>query len=367
MKPNDKHIKKILTLSDGDKLPDDTFTKIVYDALKSSLSGVAIMDLDGSIKWTNSAFTKMFGTSEKSQLIGRQLSELFTSPNIHEIEDIKKTIDQSKRTTAEFRIKDEEGNPGYIELYYSDVQNYSGEVVGEMVSIHDITHRKLLEQHLRQTSAKLVDAQEAERRRVAQELHDSVGASLASLKFAVEEWAQSTQRQNTSARKEPLSIIKKIQHIINEVHHISKNLHPAILHDLGFNTAIHAFCREMQESSSAITILLHLDIPDADIPEKLKIVLYRVIQEGVTNAIRHADPETIDVRLSKYQNSIELVIKDDGKGFDPKIAWDEQNKQKGMGLRNIQDRAEIYEGIFEMDSTIGQGTVLKFNWPLMKE
>jgi PAS domain S-box-containing protein len=365
MKSLDNHKKEILALTDSDKLPDDTFTKIVYDALKSSISGVAIMDLDGFIKWTNSAFMQLFGASDKSQLIDRQLSDLFTSHDINEIEDIKQSFDNGEENTSDFEIRNEKGNIGYIELFYSDIRNYSGEVVGKMVSVHDITRRKLIEKHLRQTSAKLVDVQEAERRRVAQELHDSVGASLASLKFAVEEWIGTAERQNTSAPKEPHSIIKRIQRIIDEVHHISKNLHPSILHDLGFNTAIRAFCRETQESFPAISIHAYLDISDADIPEKLKIVLYRVIQEGISNAARHADPQTIDVRLKKNQNSIELIIKDDGKGFDTKIMQEARRKEKGMGIKNIQDRAEIYEGTFEMNSAIGRGTVLKFNWPLI--
>jgi PAS domain S-box-containing protein len=362
MKQIDKKQKEILTLTDSDKLPDDIFTKIVYDALWSAISGVAIMGLDGSIKWINPSFMKMFGVSEESQLIGRQLSGLFTSHHIHEIEDIIKSIDNKEKQTAEFEIKNDEGQTGYIELYYSDIRNYTGEIVGKMVSIHDVTPRKLLEKHLRLTSAKLVDAQETERERIARELHDSIGASLASLKFAVEERFSTLEREAGVSLQEP--IVKRIQHLIDEVHAISKNLHPSILHDLGFNTAVRAFCRETRESFPGITIHSSVDISDADIPEKLKIVLYRVIQEGVTNAARHAAPDSIHVRLKKTRNAISLTIQDNGRGFDPKTLHNELLPGKGMGLKNIQDRAEIYEGTFDLDTAIGRGTVLKFTWPL---
>jgi len=168
MQSIDKKKREILTLTDSDKLPDDVFTKIVYDALKSSISGIAIMDLDGFIKWINPSFMQMFGASDESQLIDRRLSNLFTSHHIHEIEDIKSSIDRGIKKTAEFEIQNEKGGIGYIELFYSDIRNYCGDVVGKMISVHNITHRKLLESHLRQTSAKLVDAQEAERERVAE-------------------------------------------------------------------------------------------------------------------------------------------------------------------------------------------------------
>jgi PAS domain S-box-containing protein len=362
MKQIDKKQKEILTLTDSDKLPDDIFTKIVYDALWSAMSGVAIMDLDGSIKWINPSFMKMFAVSDESQLIGRRLSDLFTSHHIHEIEDIKKSIENEEKQTAEFEINNEEGKTGYIELYYSDIRSYSGEVVGKMVSIHDVTPRKSLEKHLRLMSAKLVDAQETERERIARELHDSIGASLASLKFAVEERFSTLERETADSLQAP--IVRRIQHLIDEVRAISKNLHPSILHDLGFHTAVQAFCRETRESFPEITIDTRLDISNVDIPEKLKIVLYRVIQEGVTNAARHAAPDSIHVRLKKTRNAISLTIQDNGRGFDPKTLHNELLPGKGMGLKNVQDRAEIYEGTFELDTAIGRGTVLKFTWPL---
>lgn len=367
MNPNDSNEKKILALVDSDHMPDDVFTKVVYDALKSSMSGVAIMDLEGLIKWINPAFMQMFGATLESQLIDRRLSELFTSHHIHAIEDIKRSVNQGNKKTAEFEIKDEEGKIGYIELFYSDIRNYSGTIVGKMVSVHNITDRKLLENHLRNISAKLVDAQEEERKRVARELHDSVGASLVSLKFAFEEWIGHIAPQADLQPKASTAIIHRIQRIIDEVHNISKNLHPTILHDLGFSTAVLAFCRETRESFPEININIDMDFTDNDIPEKLKIVLYRVIQEGITNAAKHAAPDMINLYIAKKTKSIELIIKDNGKGFDLNDFWIVQTKRKGFGLKNIQDRAEIYGGKVELDSIVGRGTTFKISWPLLSE
>jgi len=365
MSPIDKKEEKILDLTDSDHLPDDVFTKIVYDALKSSISGVAITDLEGFIKWINPAFMKMFGATIESQLIDRRLSELFTSHHIHAIEDIKRSIDKHESRTAEFEIKDEKDNIGYIELFYSDIHNYSGTIVGKMVSVHNITDRKLLENYLRHISAKLVSAQEAERERVARELHDGIGASLVSLKFTFEELIENQKPSTEMDSEASLAIIQRIQLIIDEVHNISKNLHPSILHDLGFSTAVRAFCRETQESFPAIDIKIDLDISDTDIPEKLKIVIYRVIQEGLTNAAKHAGANSIDIRIEKEKNCIGLLIRDNGKGFDPTAMQSKQSKATGIGLKNIQDRAEIYGGNFTLNSAVEQGTSLEFNWPLI--
>ena len=364
MEPIEKKEEKILDLTDSDHLPDDVFTKIVYDALISSISGVAITDLEGSIKWINPAFMQMFGASAESQLIDRRLSELFTSHHIHAIEDIKNSVDKGESDIAEFEIKDEEGKIGYIELFYSDIHNYSGTLVGKMVSVHNITDRKLLENHLRHISAKLVDAQEEERKRVARELHDSVGASLVSLKFALEELVENQKTSTDSDLETSPAIIQRIQLIIDEVHNISKNLHLSILHDLGFSTAVRAFCRETQESFPAIDINIDFNISDTDIPEKLKIVIYRVIQEGLTNAAKHADADTIDIRIEREKSGIGLLIRDNGKGFDPTAIQGKHLQGKGIGLKNIQDRAEIYGGEFILNSTVEKGTTLEFSWPL---
>lgn len=366
MESSYKKKKKILALVDGDQIPDDVFTKIVYDALKSSMSGVAIMDLEGKIKWINPAFLKMFGTADESQLVDRRLSELFTSHHIQAIEDIKQSIDSGNNQTAEFQIRDEAGNIGYIELYYSDIHDYSEAVIGKMVSVHNITDRKALENHLRNISAKLVDAQESERERVARELHDSVGAGLVSLKFAFEEWLADRKQNSQTYQESDPSIIPRIQQLIDEIHNISKNLHPSILHDIGFTAAINAFCRETQESFKSIKINLHLHTSDGDIPDKLKIVLYRVIQEGVINSAKHAVPDTINVELFKRSDSIELKINDDGKGFDVKALERNQIQPKGIGLKTLRDRADIYGGSFLLESTIGQGTRLQFIWPILE-
>ena len=366
MELSDRKKKKILALVDSDQIPDDVFTKIVYDALKSSMSGVAIMDLEGKIKWINPAFLKMFGAADESQLIDRRLSELFTSHHIHAIEDIKQSIDSGNNQTAEFQIKDEEGNIGYIELYYSDIHDYSESVIGKMVSVHNITDRKALENHLRAISAKLVDAQESERERVARELHDSVGASLVSLKFAFEEWLADRKQNSQTYQESHPSIIHRIQKLIDEIHIISKNLHPSILHDIGFTAAIYAFCRETQESFKSIKINLDLHTSDGDIPDKLKILLYRVIQEGVINSAKHAVPDTINIELFKRLDSIELIINDDGKGFDVNALEQDQTKPKGIGLKTLSDRADIYGGSFLLESTIGKGTTLQFIWPILE-
>jgi len=122
----------------------------------------------------------------------------------------------------------------------------------------------------------------------------------------------------------------------------------------------------MISSFKSIKINLHLHTLDGDIPDKLKIVLYRVIQEGVINSAKHAAPDTINVELFKRSDSIELKINDDGKGFDVKALERNQTQPKGIGLKTLRDRADIYGGSFLLESTIGQGTSLQFIWPILE-
>jgi signal transduction histidine kinase len=286
------------------------------------------------------------------------------------MEDIFQVIDESGKGAAEFEVVGDEGQSFHVAVSESEIRNDAGQIVGWMAFFIDITRRKKTEtalresqQYLQTLSARLVDAQEAERTRIARELHDSIGASLSALKFRVEHWFDRQFRDDWAGCPSPDRIVESIQQLIEEVRRISQNLHPSILDDLGLATAIRSFCRQTQQTHPGLTIDADIS-PDLDaMPERLELVVYRVVQECVTNAARHGEANRVFIRMAEEGGSLLLDIEDDGIGFDVKAAV-EGAAESGMGLHNIRERTEIFGGRFFIESTVGAGTGVRCRWPL---
>lgn len=364
----------------GDRLPGygktglkaEELLQAAYDAMNSAPSGWVLSGTDGCIHWANPAFLAMFGYSHLSEVIGMKLAELFASSKIRKMEDVFQAIDQSESGEAEFEVVDDEGNSFDVRVSESQIRNDQGITVGRMAFFIDVTQKKQMEtalqdshQYLRTLSARLVDAQEAERKRVSRELHDSIGAGLSALKFSVEHWFERQAHGAGDGCSPPDRIVENLQQLIEEVREISQNLHPSILDDLGLATAVRSFCRQVRQNYTGLTIETDIS-PELDsISERLQLVVYRVVQECVTNAARHGKAKTLGLRLAKKDEHLMLEIEDDGVGFDTETTGGQGAAGGGMGLNNIRERTEIFGGRFFLESKVGVGTVVRCRWPLV--
>lgn len=219
------------------------------------------------------------------------------------------------------------------------------------------------EKALRALSLKIVETQENERKIVAKELHDSIGANLAAIKFAVEEKLQSMRR---SPPKDIISLEKIVGHIhdtIKEVRRISTSLRPSMLDDLGLLATIRWFCSSSAEIYVKTRIESRLDIEEDDIPDLSKIVIYRVLQEALNNALRHSAARTVRVHLQNVNDCIRLHVTDNGCGFDFDHNLKSADPLTGYGLRGMFDRAEVIGGSLTVDSRPGQGTAVHLELP----
>ena len=219
------------------------------------------------------------------------------------------------------------------------------------------------EEQLRELSRKILDAQENERKLVAQEIHDSIGGSLAAIKFALEEKLESME-QNPSP--EVISLEKIISHVdeaISESRRISANLRPSLLDDLGLLATLAWFCREFGKLYPDIQIEKQLDVAEDEIPEMLKVVVYRVLQEAMNNVAKHSDAKRVRLHLVKRHNRIELDVADNGCGFDPEEKFSEKLTVGGFGLLGMRDRTILCDGKFEILSEKGKGTTVHISLP----
>jgi signal transduction histidine kinase len=236
----------------------------------------------------------------------------------------------------------------------------------------DITARKEAEQALRDSqralqhlSAQLLTAQEEERARIARELHDSVGQSLTGIKFIAES-ALGRGRQTGSASLQATlsSFIPKIQETMEEVRRLSMALRPSMLDDLGLLATISWHCREFQSSALRTRVDARIAVPEADIPDRLKLPIYRILQEALSNVTKHSGADRAVVSLGATAGVLELVVEDNGRGFAVESVSSHDGSQRGFGLGSMRERAHLSGGTFSVTSAEGEGTTLRAAWPL---
>jgi signal transduction histidine kinase len=140
------------------------------------------------------------------------------------------------------------------------------------------------------------------------------------------------------------------------------DLHPSMLEDLGVIATIGWFCRQYQSVYSWVHIEKDISIEESDIPESLKIVIFRVIQEALHNIAKHSQSEYVDLSLSHSSSAITLTVEDNGSGFDVQPVLSRGAGEKGLGLTSMRERVQLSGGVFSIESTIGEGTVIRASW-----
>jgi signal transduction histidine kinase len=214
---------------------------------------------------------------------------------------------------------------------------------------------------LSQLSGQLMKAQESERKRIAQDLHDTVGQSLSAIKYSLERAQQMIASVNLG---DPMPVLGKtvglVQRTIDDVRTISENLRPAVLDSLGAVSAIRWLCREWGEVFTKIDVEINLHVTDADIDEPLGTTLFRTVQESLNNVARHSQATRVKVSVSREAHRLRLEICDNGVGFEPQG----ETLRRGHGLRGIRERVSAASGEFLLTSYPGGGVHLAVSWPI---
>lgn len=219
------------------------------------------------------------------------------------------------------------------------------------------------EAQLRFLSSRLLTAQEEASKKLAGELHDSIGSSLTAIKFSLESTACQADNGGIHRPGRLQSLIDLTQQAIDESRRIMTSLRPLILDDLGIIPTIEWYCRQFESIYSTIRIEKRIDIEEEDVPEPLKIVIFRIMQEALNNIAKYSNAESGFLLLRKRNHSIELTIEDNGVGFDPDPGRSGRGFKGGLGLAGMRERTELSGGSFLVSSQPGRGTTIHASWP----
>ena len=158
-------------------------------------------------------------------------------------------------------------------------------------------------------------------------------------------------------------VIPLVQQAIEEVRRIHTDLRPSILDDLGILATINWFCREFQMIYSDIRIEKQVAVQENEVPESLKMVIFRVLQEAMNNIAKHSDTDLVRICFKKTDAAIALTVEDNGRGFDLEKALFLKNSEKRFGITSMKERTELTGGFFAIKSTPGAGTAISALWP----
>ena len=295
--------------------------------------------------------------SKTREEILEELKNLRT--RLQELEEARQVIRKEKNNQAHRHAEEE--------IRWTQEREKERASAGEILHFEKMEHRHSEEElgktreQLRDVSFKLLQAEETERKRIAQEIHDGVGQHWVIVKHRVETILKQLGKEITAPLEDILPII---QVGIEETRRIQMNLRPALLDDLGILATISWFCREFQKANPAIRIETKIHIQENDVANPVKTLIYRVMQEAFNNISKHSKANLVNLTLQKEENKILFIIQDHGQGFDLNAVYSLKSFEKGLGLAGMKERTFLSGGSMSIESTQGIGTTIRASWPV---
>jgi len=265
-------------------------------------------------------------------------------------------FDRREPFTIEYRLRRYDGVYRWVVDSGLPRFDSDGDFLGYIGSAVDITDQKVAQAMLSSLSGRLMEAQEQERSWIARELHDDVGQRTAALTMQVHSLIE-TFTKGSLNRHQIESLYAQTRELVTRVQAISRRLHPAVLDYDGLSTAASRLCRDLS-GQHGVEIAFHAEDVPSDLPSDIALALFRVLQEGLNNAIKHSCGRQFIVTLIGGASDVQLQVIDTGVGFDVEHA-----RTHGLGLISMYERLRFVNGEVAIDSQPGGGTTLRARVP----
>jgi len=287
---------------------------------------------------------------------------------------IREAVQTKSMFELEHRVRRTDGTLGWTNSRAVPLLNVNGEILEWFGAASDVTARKEAEEsfrklaqtldtevrartreleersnQLRELSWRLLTSQDEERRHIARELHDSAGQTLTVLGITLAQLLQKTGRNAPELATEAEQIQETVQQLHREIRTTSYLLHPPLLDESGLCSAINWYVQGLLERSG---LRVHLDISEefGRLPRDMELVIFRLVQESLTNIHRHSESKTASIRIARESNQISLDIRDQGKGMSPARLAEIQSGRSGVGISGMRERLRQFEGTLNIES-----------------
>ncbi|MGA9406553.1 MAG: PAS domain S-box protein, partial [Bacteroidota bacterium] len=330
--------------------------------IEESSDVVALIDREGNFSYVSPSITRILGYLP-DELLGWSAFVLIHPLDLDSTKRLFGDLlrEPSNIAAAEIRFKDKNGSWRWIEGVAKNLLE-DPSVKAVVVNFRDITDRKVADEMLRELPIRIINAQESERRRVARDLHDSVNQILSSVKFRLESVEERTKHGEKALRNVVTSAKVSLEKAMQEVRGISQNLRPSELDDLGVIPAVRSMCEEFKEATKINVNLKFTRFPKKLSPE-IEVTMYRIIQEALSNVAKHSEATRLVIRCERERSLLSLTIKDNGKGSDQHNLAAHPQKNSGMGLLNMKERAAYVGGTVSVHSAPKKGTEICVRLP----
>jgi PAS domain S-box-containing protein len=338
--------------------------------LETSQDGLWVLDAQGRILETNDAYCELVGYS-RQELLAMRVQDLEAQEAEEETHRHIARVMATGRDRFETRHRSKDGRIIDVEISTRYLPQEGGRLVA---FTRDITERKGAEEALRESeaalarsheelrglTARLLTAQEEERRRVSRELHDDVNQRLAVLAMQIDTLRTGLPLPAGKLRRELESLEARVAAVSDDVRRMASDLHPSVVEHLGLAAALRSHCAQFASRERIPVAFEERDVPE-ELPPELALCLYRIAQEALRNLARHSRATRGKATVTGSAEGVELAITDDGVGFDPQLV----RAGAGLGLVGMEERARLVGGVLAISSSPGQGTRIEVRapWP----
>jgi PAS domain S-box-containing protein len=375
------------------RLQADRAIGLLAAIVDSSEDAIVSKTLEGIITSWNATAERMFGYTA-SEAVGQHISLIIPADRKDEETLIIGRIKRGERIEHfdTVRVRKDRSTLD-ISLTISPIRDSNGTIVGASKIARDIAQRKQIERELRESEGRyrtladaletqvqfrtqelerrnselrdlsglLLESQDAERRHIARELHDSAGQTLTALDLQLARISAEATKDSALA-KEVKGAEELVQHLARELRTTSYLLHPPLLDEAGISSAL-SWCVQGLEERSGLEIDLQVPGDFGRLPSEMELVIFRLVQECLTNIHRHSGSKTALIRLERKENAIHVKVEDQGKGMSPERLAATQSQGVGVGIRGMRERVRHLRGDLEIVSD-GSGTRVHATLPL---
>ena len=334
----------------------------VYRVLIESMSeGALTLTADKTILYANQCFARMV-KCPLEQVMGSSFRRFLSAEGRTMLRSLLKRADRfGSKIQVLLNAGDGSHTPAQISIRPLTKSGFNGATIGMVLA--DMTEARQTEKKLRALTHRVVQVQEAERGRVALELHDNITQLLCAVLFRSQALADKLSPRDGPAKREAMRLHEMLGKTAEEVERISRNLRPGVLEQMGLIAVLRATSTGFAHRTGVPVKLACVQLT-ARLPADTELTLYRILQEALKNVEKHARARHVTVRLTQQGAFVQLVINDDGIGFDPDHHPAGRRGKGGLGLLGMRERATYVGGNLKVKSVRRAGTEIEVRIPL---